>query len=141
MNHALNTTAIRIAGAAALALATCTAFAQTQTIHVDALAQCVNVFSPESAPAPLVLRDILPGSYSIKVKSSTVDFCGGMSCPHPNVALTIYAVPYVADTFIIGTKATKLTFTDSANFLGFYFPDSNCGDNIGESVVQLTKLD
>ena len=141
MNHALHTTAIRIAGAAALALIAGTAGAQTHTIQVDALAHCVNVFSAESARAPLELRDILPGTYSVKVKSSTVDFCGAFSCPHPNVALTIHAAPYVADTFIISPKPRKLTFTDSANFLGFYFPDSNCGDNIGQSVVQLTKLD
>lgn len=64
-----------------------------------------------------------------------------MSCPHPNVALTLHAAPCVDDTFVISTKATKLPFTDSANVLGFCFPDSNCGDNIDPSVVQLTKLD
>lgn len=141
MNHALHTTAIRIVGAAALALIAGTAGAQTQTIRVEALANCVNVFTAEGAPAPLGLRDILPGTYAVKVKSSTADFCGDTSCPHPNVALTIYAAPYVSDTFIISPKATKLTFTDPANFLGFYFPDSKCDDNIGQSVVQLTKLD
>ena len=55
--------------------------------------------------------------------------------------LTLYANPYVDDSVVIVTKATKITFTDSANFLGFYFPDSNCGDNTGHTVVQLQKLD
>ena len=54
--------------------------------------------------------------------------------------LTLYANPYVDDSVVIVTKATKITFTDPANFLGFYFPDSNCGDSTGSSVIQFVKL-
>ena len=141
MNRTIRIAAIRLAGATTLALLAGAAVAQSQIVRVDALANCVNVFSTENAPNPLVLRNIEAGTYAVKVKSSTADFCDGGGCPHPDVALTIYANPYIDDTFVVSSKATKLTFTDPVNFLGFYFPDSNCGDNTGHSVIQLTKLD
>jgi hypothetical protein len=140
MNPALRTTTIRLAAAAALALSAGAALAQTQSVRVDGLANCINVFDSGGSVSPAVLDSIAPGTYSIKVKSSTVDYCGGTTCPHTNVALTIYADTYVNETFIISTKATKVTFGSTFNLMRFYFPDSNCSDNIGNATVQLTKM-
>jgi len=144
MNHAHTTPARRHPIAAALALglalAAGTASAQTQTVRVDGLANCINVVVAGLPVNPMVVQNIEPGTYQIKVKSSTVDFCGGTSCKHPNVVMTIYANPYIDDTFVISSKVTTVTFADSVNSMAFYLPDSNCGDNIGVTQVSLKKI-
>jgi hypothetical protein len=140
MNHALRTNTRRIAAALVLAGLAGAALAQTQTVRVDGLANCIDVFEANGPVNPVALDSIEPGTYSVKVKSSTVDFCGGTTCPHTNVALTIFADTYIDETFVISPKVTKVTFGSTFNLLRFYFPDSNCTDNIGHAVVQLTKM-
>ena len=116
-----------------------TATAQTTSLPVDALANCVGVFGGTNNPVPYV--QLRPGNYSVKVKSSNATFCANGTCPHPETAITVYdGDGYVAETFIVKATGlgTKLTLPAGA-YVWAYFLDTECSDNAGQSELQFTQ--
>ncbi|MBT9488607.1 MAG: hypothetical protein IV093_13950 [Rubrivivax sp.] len=124
--------------AALLAVCAAAVSAQTTTLSVDALANCVGIFGGTNNPVPSVT--LQPGTYSVKVKSSTATYCADGTCPHPATAVTIFdGNSYVSETFIIKATGlgTKLTLPATA-FVWAYFLDTECSDNAGGSSLQFT---
>ena len=115
------------------------AIAQTTSITVDALANCVTVTGGITSVQSLLVP-LQPGDYSVKVKSSTATYCANGACPHPETAITVFDQDSnAAETFIVKASgpATKLSLPAGA-LVWSYFLDTECSDNAGSSTLKFT---
>jgi hypothetical protein len=134
---------VRLAGAAALFVASAVANAQAVDFVVDGLANCFDL-SPGGSGGNAAAQYVLSaGTYTVKVKSSTTAFCSGGRCLQPAVALNLWGGNSYYEPFLLkpGVKGmTKQTLAvANGGTLYAQVMDGACGDNSGSTTLSITK--
>jgi hypothetical protein len=139
------TTVFRAAGFAALSLLAFGALAQSTTVLVHGLSNCVLLSHDNRGSGLPVAFDLKAGQYKLKIVSSTTTICGEDRCAQHAVLLELQGVdynsPYMQTPFVVREGSVhKLNLTDDVHGLA-YITDTVCYDNTGTTVLKITPVD
>lgn len=146
MNRSICKTTVRFTGAVALVVVAAIANAQTFDLVVDGKANCFDL-TPGGNGGNVAAQLELPagpGTYTVKVKSSTTAFCSEGRCLQPDVALNLwggsvsYYEPFLVKPGVKGLAKPTLVVGNGGTVYA-YVMDNPCGDNSGKTVLAITK--